>query len=72
MSTDRKGFLTEAQEQQLDDLIKLSGVAEAFDGVAIRLADNQGLERLKPLIPEDVLPIVYQIIDEILGALKQE
>jgi len=68
--SDRKGFLTPEQEQQLDDLIKLSGVAEAFDGVAIRLADNQGLERLKSKIPTDVLPVVYEIIDEILGALK--
>ena len=69
MRDDRKGFLTPEQEEKLDSLIELSGIAEAFDGVAIRLADNQGLELLKPKIPAEYLPIVYQIIDEIFNAI---
>jgi len=69
---ERKGFLTPEQEEKIDGLIKLSGIYEAFDGVAIRLADNQGLELLKEKIPEDVLPVVYQVIDEILAALPDE
>ena len=69
--TERKGFLTPEQEKQLDDLIELSGVAEATDGIIIRLADNQGLERLKSKIPEDILPIVYEVIDEIMKALPK-
>jgi len=69
---ERKGFLTPNQEKGLDDKIELKGVAEAADGVAIRLVDNQGLERLKEKIPADVLPIVYQVIDEIFAALGVE
>lgn len=72
MADDRKGFLTPEQEQKIDDLIKLSGVAETFDGMAIRLADNYGLEALKKKIPADVLPIVYEVIDQILDALPEE
>jgi len=67
---ERKGFLTPEQEKQLDDLIELKGIAEALDGAAIKLADNQGLERLKAKIPEDVLPVVYEVIDEIFKALS--
>jgi len=69
---ERKGFLTPNQEKGLDDKIELKGVAEAADGVAIRLVDNQCLERLKEKIPADVLPIVYQVIDEIFAALGVE
>lgn len=67
--SDRKGFLTPEQEKKIDGLIKLSGIAEAFDGVAIRLADNQGLELLKDKIPAEYLPVIYQIIDEILSVI---
>lgn len=69
---ERKGFLTPAQEKQLDALIKLDGIAESLDGPAISLADNQGLERLKSQITEkypEMLPVIYEIIDTILGAL---
>ena len=68
----RKGFLTPEQESKIDDLIKLSGIAETFDGMAIRLADNYGLEALKNKIPEDVLPIVYEVIDQIFDALPEK
>jgi len=70
--SDRKGFLTPEQEKKIDGLIELSGIAETFDGMAIRLADNQGLERLKPLLPPEALPVVYQIIDEIMGAIPEK
>lgn len=69
--SDRKGFLTEEQEKKLDSLIELKGIAESFDGVAIRLADNQGLELLKSKIPAEYLPVVYEIIDEIFTVLPE-
>lgn len=66
----RKGFFTKEQEKQLDKLIELKGIAETVDGIAIRIADNAGLENLKSKIPEDMLPIIYEVIDEIMNALS--
>jgi hypothetical protein len=40
-----------------------------MDGLVIKLADNQGLERLKAKIPAEILPVVYDVIDEIFIAL---
>lgn len=71
MADDRKGFLTEEQEQKIDSLIELSGVLETFDGMAIRLADNMGLELLKKKIPAEYLPVVYEVIDQIFEALPE-
>lgn len=68
----RKGFLTPDQEKQLDDLIDLSGIAETFDGPAIRLADNQGLERLKVKLDEETTQIVYDVVDEIFSMLPSK
>lgn len=65
----RKGFFTPNQEKMLDDLYEGKGIVEALDGMAIRLVDNQGLERLKKQIPEDVLPVIYEVIDEICAAI---
>ncbi len=65
----RKGFLTEEQEKQLDELIEMKGIYEAMDGTAIKLADNMVLEKLKAKIPEDVLPVVYEVIDEVFKSL---
>ncbi|MFA5196162.1 MAG: hypothetical protein WC401_10230 [Bacteroidales bacterium] len=75
MSDTRKGFLTPEQEEKLDRVIKLNGVAESVDGIAIKLADNQGLERLKGQITEkwpDALPVIYEIIDAIIEAIPEE
>jgi len=69
MSEERKGILTPEQEQQLDDLLDLNGVYEMLDGPAIRLADNQGIELLKQKLPEEYLPILYEIVDELFKAL---
>jgi len=72
---ERKGFLTPDQEKKLDKLIELKGIYEAIDGPAIKIADNVGLEKLKTkLVAEnpDILPIVYQVIDEIMAALPDE
>ena len=66
---ERKGFLTEEQEKQLDELIEMKGIYETFDGTAIKLADNMVLEKLKVKIPEDVLPVVYEVIDEVCESL---
>ena len=66
---ERKGFLTLEQEKLLDKLIELKGVSEVFDGPGIRLADNIALERLKAKIPEETLPIVYEVVDEIFDSL---
>ena len=56
---ERKGFLTPEQEQQIDNLIELSGIYEAMDGVAIRLADNLGLEQLKKKRNHQGIPVSY-------------
>ena len=73
MEDTRKGFLTPEQEKGVDKLIVLKGVAEALDGPAISLVDNQVLDRAKVKIVEkfgeDVLPYVYTIIDEVLAVL---
>lgn len=69
MEDTRKGFLTPEQEKQLDELIELKGLYESMDGTAIKLADNMVLEKLKAKIPEDVLPIVYEVIDEVFKSL---
>lgn len=65
----RKGFLTPEQEKQLDELIEMKGIYETMDGTAIKLADNMVLEKLKVKIPEDVLPVVYEVIDEVFKSL---
>ena len=65
----RKGFLTETQEKQLDELIELKGLYETMDGTAIKLADNMVLEKLKTKIPPEVLPVVYEVIDEVFKSL---
>jgi len=67
---ERKGFLTSDQEKTLDKLIELKGIAEVVDGTAIKMLDNIALEKLKTKIPEDVLPLVYEVIDEIFNGLK--
>jgi len=67
---ERKGFLTSDQEKTLDKLIELKGIAEVIDGTAIKMLDNIALEKLKTKIPEDVLPLVYEVIDEIFNGLK--
>lgn len=72
MEDTRKGFLTPEQEQQVADLIHETGVIEALKGPAIKLIDNQGLERLKPAIIAkypDALPMIYEVIDTIMAAL---
>ena len=72
---ERKGILTPDQEKLLDKLAEFKGIAEAVDGVAISLIDNQGIEKLKAKIPPEYLPVVYEIVDEIfkaLAAINQE
>lgn len=75
MEDTRKGFLTPDQEKKIDGLKEFSNkFAESLDGPAIRLADNQGLERLKPKIIEkwpDALPYIYEIVDGIMAALPE-
>ena len=69
---ERKGFLTPEQEKIVDDLIELKGIAEALDGTAVKLLDNQGLEILKKKLVEkypEALEIVYEIIDTLFAAL---
>ena len=69
---ERIGFLTPEQEKKLDELIELKGISEALDGPAIKIADNVGLQKLKEKLlasQPDILPIIYQIVDEIFSAL---
>lgn len=78
--SERKGILTPEQEKTLDRVIVFNNkIAEAADGTAIKLIDNQGLERLKNKLNEkypEALPIVYEIVDvlfeEILDNIGKE
>jgi hypothetical protein len=72
---ERKGFLTPEQEVILDGLIKFkSSLAEKVDGIAIKLLDNQGLERVKQSIAEknpDAIPVIYEVVDMIFAGLAE-
>jgi hypothetical protein len=69
---ERKGILTPNQEKGLDELIQLDGIKERLDGPAIRIVDNQIIERAKKKIPAEYLPEVYNIVDELMGAFGVE
>jgi hypothetical protein len=71
---ERKGFLTEDQEQKLERVIKLNAAGEKVDGLIIKLADNQGLERLKDDLEKlypGAVEIVYQVVDAILELIPE-
>lgn len=70
MSETRKGVLTPEQEKILDDLVKLKGIAEALDGPAITIIDNQGIERLLEKVPAETKEIIYQVVDMIFKGLE--
>lgn len=70
MSETRKGALTPEQEKILDDLIKAKGLAEALDGPAISLIDNQGIDRLLENANDEVKDVVYQVVDMIFAGLE--
>jgi len=71
----RKGILTPDQEKLLDKLIVFKNKgAEAIDGLAISLIDNQGIERLKVQL-EEKLPgaseqYLYPIVDSLFSQLE--
>jgi len=73
MTDTRKGFLTPEQEEKVDALVELSGIYEKLDGPAVKLIDNQGLERIKPALVEkfgeEVLQFVYDIVDGLIDAI---
>ena len=69
---ERKGFLTPEQEKLLDDLYKGSGLKERLDGPAIKLTDNIILEKIEAKIPQEYHQVIYEIVDRILNALKDE
>jgi len=66
----RKGVFTPQQEEILDKLYVATGLVEKFDGVAIRTVDNVLIEKLKARLPEEYLPTLYEIIDEIMASLE--
>jgi hypothetical protein len=72
MAEERKGLWTPKQEKGIDGLLELKGIAEALDGAAIKVLDNQIIDRLLEKIPKEYLGIVYEINDEILLALGIE
>ena len=72
MPEERKGILTPNQEKGADELIKLDGVAERLDGPAIKIADNQVIERLKKRIPVEYHEEIYGIVDELFKAFGIE
>ena len=71
--SERNGFLTPKQQEHIDELLVLKGIGEAVDGLAIRLIDDIGLEKLKQEIikkyPDFDLTLIYQIIDAIFTGL---
>lgn len=66
----RKGIFTPEQEELLDKLYEAKGIMETIDGVAIRTIDNILIEKLKAKLPEEYLPTLYQIIDELMSGLE--
>ena len=67
---DRKGVMTPEQEKLLDELVELKGIAEALDGPAISLIDNQGIERLMEKANQETKEIIYQVVDMIFEGLS--
>jgi hypothetical protein len=70
--SERKGFFTPEQEVKLDEFIKLEGLYEAVDGVAIKLVDNALLSKLKEKLQEknpEMVEMIETVIDEIFAAL---
>ena len=67
---ERKGAMTPEQEAILDKIIKLKGIAEALDGPAISIIDNQGIDRLLAKATPEVKDIVYQVVDMIFLGLS--
>lgn len=66
----RKGVFTPEQEELLDKLYEAKGLVEKLDGPTIRTIDNVLIEKLKSKLPEEYLPTLYQIIDEVMDGLK--
>ena len=71
---ERKGFLLPEQIKKLEQILKLKGILGIVDGPILKLIDDLLLEKLKAKIqnPEEVLPLVYLIIDEIFNAIDVE
>jgi hypothetical protein len=72
MLEERKGFFTPEQEVKLDEFIKLEGLYEAVDGVAIKLTDNILLEKLKAKLQEknpELVETIEGVIDEVFASL---
>lgn len=66
----RKGVFTPEQEALLDKLYNASGVMETVDSFVIRTIDNVLIEKLKNKLPEEYLPTLYKIIDEVMSGLE--
>ena len=69
---ERKGFFTPEQEVKLDEFVKLEGIYEAVDGIAIKLVDNILLEKLKAKLQEKnpaLVETIEGIIDEVFASL---
>lgn len=75
MEDTRKGFFNEEGHKIIDDLIPLEGIKEIASDLAIKYGDDIGLEMLKKKIVEkygaEILPDIYEVIDTILGMLKE-
>jgi len=75
MAEERKGALTPDQEKTLDKLVKLNNkLAEALDGPAISLIDNQGIERILDAADKknpEIRPVVLEVVDIIFAGLEE-
>ena len=71
---ERKGFLLPEQIKKLEKILQLKGILGVVDGPILKLIDDLLLEKLKAKIrnPEEVLPVIYLIIDELFNAIDVE
>lgn len=71
----RKGILTPEQEETLEKVLKFnSKLAEVIDGPAIKLIDNQGIERVKAKLLEnhpEAEESLYEIVDMLMAGIEE-
>jgi len=74
MAEQRKGALTPEQEDVLEKLIKGSKWVELLDGPAIKLIDNQGIERVLDAADKknpEIRQTVYEVVDMIMAGVEE-
>ena len=69
---ERKGFLTPEQVKIVVKLLNLKGIYGVLAKPIISLIDDLLLEKVKAKFPnpEEVLPVIYFVVDELLNAIN--